>query len=84
MSDIINMKEIEAKWNDISRDKLAGKTINVVRYMTDKEMEDFMWYEKGLVIFFTDGTYMIPMKDDEGNGAGALYFNDGDVLPVIQ
>jgi len=37
------------------------------------------------VIFFSDGTYIFPSCDDEGNNAGALFTSDkeNDVLPVI-
>jgi hypothetical protein len=55
---------------------LAGKTIKSARYMTEKEMNDFMWYERGIVIEFTDGSFMIPQQDNEGNGAGALWMLD--------
>jgi hypothetical protein len=35
-----------------------------------------MWYERGIVIEFTDGSFMIPQQDNEGNGAGALWMLD--------
>jgi len=46
---------IAEKWNKKVADFLKGKTIKSVRYMTDKEMEDFMWYKKPVIIDFTDG-----------------------------
>lgn len=54
---------------------MVGKTVESVREMTAKEVEDFGWYsgsEVPFVVFFTDGSYIIPMQDDEGNGPGAL------------
>jgi hypothetical protein len=64
-------KEIEDFWNKRAK-ILVGKTIKETRYMTDKEAEEFGWYKKPLVIVFTDGTYIIPMMDDEGNDGGSL------------
>lgn len=51
---------------------LEGKTISNVRAMTDTEVHQMLWFdgEVGVVIEFTDGTYFILSKDEEGNGAG--------------
>lgn len=52
---------------------LTGKTVSGVRAMTIEELEQMYWseHEVGVVIEFTDGTFIVLMKDDEGNGAGA-------------
>lgn len=78
------MNEIEAKWN-ASCQVLVGKKIKEVRYLTNDEKEDLGWYRRSLVIFFTDGTYMFPSQDDEGNDAGALFTNIKglETIPVI-
>jgi hypothetical protein len=72
-------------WNKKVKEFLVGKTIKSVRYMTDAEMEDFMWYKKPVIIDFTDGSYMIPQSDDEGNNGGSLYTSDAElgVIPTI-
>ena len=72
-------------WTKKVGDFLVGKTIKSVRYMNDKEMNDFMWYKKPVIITFTDGSYIIPQRDDEGNDGGALFTSDDDVdvIPVI-
>jgi len=51
---------------------LIGKTVASIRTMSDTELEEMMWYkgEIGVVLEFTDGTYLILSKDEEGNGAG--------------
>lgn len=55
---------------------MVGKTVAGVRRLSSAEIEDFGWYEGGgevpFVIVFTDGTWIVPMRDEEGNGAGAL------------
>ena len=72
-------------WNKKVKEFLVGKTIKSVRYMTDEEMEDFMWYRKPVIIDFTDGSWIIPQSDDEGNNGGALYTSDEKlgVIPAI-
>jgi hypothetical protein len=73
------------KWNKRVSDFLVGKTIKSVRYMTDEEMEDMMWHSKPVIIDFTDGSWIIPQRDDEGNDGGALYTSDENlsIIPVI-
>ena len=80
------MENIIKKWTNHANKQLKGKTIQGVRYMTDEEINDFMWFRKSVVIQFTDGTIMLPQSDDEGNDGGALWtFKDGkeDVIPTI-
>lgn len=58
---------------------LVGKTVRRVRMLTADEMEALMWQGYGatpIVIEFTDGAYIIPMRDAEGNEAGGLCFAD--------
>ena len=53
---------------------LQGKTIQIVRQMTDKEASAIGWFHKPTVIQFTDGTLLIPQSDPEGNNGGAMAF----------
>ena len=73
------------KWEVDCDNFLKGKIISNVRYLTRKEMEQFGWYRRSLAIFFTDGSYIIPSSDDEGNDAGALFTSDKNLptIPVI-
>jgi len=56
--------------------KMVGKTITGVRPLTEDETADLMWdghhREVAFVVTLSDGTFFIPMQDDEGNGPGAL------------
>ena len=70
-------------WNKRAK-TLVGKTIKEVRYMTDEEADQCMWYKKPIVIIFTDGTYIYPMMDDEGNDGGAIYGSEDNLnFPTI-
>ena len=72
----------QQKWEaDISK-FLVGKQIKAVRYMSESEREEYMWSSRPLAIFFTDGSFIFPMADDEGNDAGALC-TSSEALPVI-
>jgi hypothetical protein len=61
---------------------LTGKTIAAVRYMSKAECEKMMWHSRPLLIMFTDGSYIIPQSDDEGNDGGAIYY-EGDSGAVL-
>lgn len=52
---------------------LVAKKISSVRYMTQEEADAFMWDKRPLVIRFTDGSFLIPQMDDEGNNGGAMF-----------
>jgi hypothetical protein len=63
---------------------LVGKTVEQVRMMTEKEIKNLAWDGRygavPFVVFFTDGSYIVPSMDDEGNGAGTLiYENTSDL-----
>lgn len=83
----LEVKEERDKfWNDRAIKVLKGKTIAQVRYLTNEECEDNMWYKRGLVIVLNDGTKIIPGMDDEFNDTGVLhYIKDGqwDCLPSL-
>jgi hypothetical protein len=85
MTDLSTPKRRETHWNKVASDMLKGKVVAEVRYMTYKEMDEEGWEECTVVIFFTDGTYVFPSQDDEGNGPGALFTSDDEhpVLPVL-
>lgn len=60
---------------------LVGKTVRRVRMLTSSELDTLMWQGYGatpIVIEFTDSSYIIPMRDEEGNEAGGLCFSDSE------
>ena len=65
--------EITKRWEDRCSAVLVGKTIKYVRYQYTCEIKDLGWSKKSLVIFFTDGSYLFPSSDDEGNNGGSLF-----------
>ena len=60
------------RWEKKISSKLVGKTIAKIEYLSPKEGEEMMWYKLPLAITFTDGSWIFPMADDEGNDGGSL------------
>jgi len=57
---------------------IIGRTIVDVRAMYPEEMNTLMWYgEPGSVITMDNGAMVVPMMDEEGNGAGSLMIQEG-------
>jgi len=72
----------EEKWIEAIRKSIVGKKVAGITYMTEAQAEENLWYSRPVVIIFDDGSYIIPLSDDEGNNAGALATSD-DALPII-
>lgn len=69
-------------WSDKVARELVGKVIVAVRYLTEEEREELHWHDRSVVIQLSDGTLLWPSRDDEGNGAGAL-FTTLESLPTV-
>ena len=81
------MKNLTDLWNKEANNLLLGKKIVKVEYMHSEEAKDSMWNKRGVRLILDDGTNVLPMADDEGNDAGALWLGDGrmeKVLPVLR
>jgi sucrose-6-phosphate hydrolase SacC (GH32 family) len=77
----------ESQWFKKASSDLVGKKITGIRYLTEDEQENMGWYSKSVVIELDDSTVMYPSQDDEGNDAGAIFYqtpkNPNGVLPVV-
>ena len=78
-------KETIKRWNKIAHNKLVGRKIVNVHYMSDEDMKELDWYSRPLLIHLDDGNIIFPSMDDEGNNGGALFCNDEDepILPTL-
>jgi hypothetical protein len=83
--------QLKKKWAEAFW-PLVGRTITRVRWLTEKEMQEMDWHEACIVLQLDDGTMLLPSRDDEGNGAGALFIDNSidpdvkrvpEVAPVI-
>ena len=75
-------QQLKKQWGKKASDFLVGKTIRAVVYMSDKEVEENDWYASNVKIIFTDGHWITPSADDEGNNSGVL-FTTSDEIPGI-
>ena len=62
----------ESEWTTAARKALVGKRITDVRWMTDEETEKNGWCRRPIMVIFSDGHWISPQMDDEGNDGGAL------------
>lgn len=83
----MSKKNVIQTWERRASEKLVGKRVKGVRYLTKGEVEALGWCASALVLEFEDGTLLFPSRDDEGNGAGALFGqgpkNEELTFPVI-
>ena len=70
------------QWTEHARQHLQGRTIVKVEYMEDDEARELDWSELPLVLTLDDGTVLVPMRDDEGNGAGTISCQKADGTPL--
>lgn len=77
---------IDKYWLDEAKKLLLHKRIVNVRYLSAEEADDLGWHERTVAFQTHDGLWFFPSRDDEGNGAGALFTTDKtqSCLPVIQ
>ena len=73
---------IESKWKKAVADKLVGKTIKSVEFMSTSEADEWMWSKRPLTIRLSDGHQLIISMDDEGNDVGSIFTTYED-LPTI-
>ena len=64
---------MEKHWNEFAKKHLVGKRIASVRYMSKEEADQMGWHSRPLAIIFTDGSFIFPSMDDEGNDGGTLF-----------
>lgn len=75
----------EAQWTKAVTDKLVGKTIKSVSFMTQDLADEWGWYSRPLQINLSDGHQLIISKDDEGNDGGSIFttYEDLPTIPVL-
>lgn len=59
-------------------ERIIGRAIVKVRYMTVKEAKEMGWDFVAPVLVLDDGTQLFPSSDSEGNEAGALFGRTAD------
>ena len=57
---------------------LKGLKVEEVKYYSDKECKDNMWYTRPVEIILEGGFSLIPVRDDECNDGGVISTNIRD------
>ena len=79
------------KWTKYAKDRLVGKKITNVEYMTKEECKEAGWHKRPICIQLNHEIWISPMQDDEGNDSGVMSysgydsegFEDITTLPVL-
>ena len=67
------MANLTKKWTKYAKDRLVGRKIVKVAYLTDEECsQSFGWYKRPITFTLDDGKIVIAQMDDEGNDGGVL------------
>ena len=69
-------EDYEKKWIDYGKKHLLGKQIVSIRYLTEKEKENMMWYKKPIIIQLNDGTILFITI---GPSARVLFINEPSI-----
>jgi len=77
------MSEYEKLIEDEARKHLVGKKIDRVFYVDQEQADEAGWFARGIVIVLEDGTELVPLSDDEGNGPGAVATSLDGLLSLI-
>ena len=79
---------LRTRWIDYARQHLLGRIITNVGYLKAAEARALDWVECPVVLHLDNGTQLMPWRDDEGNGAGALAGQTADdqllLFPVLR
>ena len=88
MEKVETVTECKTRWTRELKRWLVGKKIVDCRYLDPAGVETLGFAQSCPVLVLEDGTLLFPVRDDEGNDAGALFGQspDGDELgfPTIR
>jgi|TARA_R110002020_G_scaffold75774_5_gene192546 hypothetical protein len=73
----------EAQWTKKIAEKLVGKKIVSVAYMSEADAEKWGWYKRPIMMNLSDGHQLIISQDDEGNDGGSVFTSyDGPIATI--
>tara|TARA_R110000824_G_scaffold401717_1_gene614098 strand:+ start:1022 stop:1255 length:234 start_codon:yes stop_codon:yes gene_type:complete len=75
----------EAEWTEAVADKLVGKTIQSVGFMSPEDAGEWGWHSRPIQLNLSDGHQLLVSRDDEGNDGGSVFttYEDLPVIPVL-
>ena len=76
-------KDAHNYWRKKAEKLLLNKKIVKVEWMSNEERLEISWDSRPFCMQLDDGTWIFPMRDDEGNDGGALAVGNDETLPVF-
>lgn len=69
-------------WQKKAEELLLGRKIVEIEWMSSDEVDDTEWHSAPICLKLDDGSYIFPLRDNEGNDGGSLaYFNVSNNIP---
>jgi len=75
-------QELTSYWNKRMERLLLGKKIVKVQYMSEQDAEEQHWDRRPIQILLSNGVWLTPSSDDEGNDGGSIQTNS-EIDPII-
>ncbi len=72
----------EQAWVERVAQRLIGRKITSVLYLPAGQAEEMDWCRRPIVLELDDGSFIYPLKDEEGNDGGVLA-TSYEELPVV-
>ena len=75
----------EKDWEKKIKAYLLNQKIVSIRYMPNKDADYQNWHKRPIQIKLSNGVWLPPSQDDEGNDGGSLHTNIKElpIIPVI-
>ena len=51
--------------------------------MSKKDAEEMDWYSRPIQILLSNGVWLTPQQDDEGNDGGSISTNTNHMIPTL-
>ena len=81
--DKMSDKELTDYWTKRVQKFLLGQKIVKVEYMSEEDAEDMGWDSRPIQIRLSNGIWLTPTQDDEGNDGGSISTNTTDIIPTL-
>jgi len=70
-------------WSGDATKIFKGKVVSHIRYTDVDESAELGWSRTPIIIF-TDGTFILASRDDEGNDGGAFFTSEPEMEVIPQ
>jgi len=81
--DKMSNEELTEYWTRRVEKFLLGQKIVKVEYMSEKDADDMDWASRPIQILLSNGIWLTPTQDDEGNDGGSISTNTTDIIPTL-